>query len=211
MHFANVLIAGVPLTLSIAVTRYITVYQEARLSRLASQDHLTGLYNRRFACEMADKNIKQALRNRTSVCFVLGDIDHFKNINDSYGHDVGDKILKEVSQLFSSDFRAVDIVSRWGGEEFLIVLPGADGGAAYKAVDKIRETLNQTVTVDSGNNTRLSMSFGIAEWQTGESMDDCVKRADDALYASKENGRNQVTLACKSSDPELSETIELIS
>ena len=125
----------------------------------------------------------------------VGDIDYFKRINDSFGHAEGDHVLCEVALFFRSRLREADIISRWGGEEFLIVLPGVDGASAYSKMDKICRFFEQEVRIENDANYVIRMSFGVVECLPGVAFGECLKRADDALYLSKENGRNQVTLS----------------
>ncbi|MGY8870434.1 MAG: GGDEF domain-containing protein [Pseudomonadales bacterium] len=196
-HFVNIMIAGIPFIISITVIRFITVTQEDAMAKLASLDSLTGLYNRRMATEISLKILQQASRNGEPVSMALGDIDYFKRINDSFGHAEGDHVLCEVALFFRSRLREADIISRWGGEEFLIVLPGVDGASAYSKIDKIRQFFEKEVRVESDSNYVTQMSFGVVECTLGVTFGECLKRADEALYLSKENGRNKVTLAEK--------------
>lgn len=194
-HFINILVAGIPFIISMTVIRFITVTQEEAMTKLASLDSLTGLYNRRMATEIALKIMQQASRNGEPVCMVLGDIDYFKKINDTFGHAEGDHVLCEVALFFRTRLREADIISRWGGEEFLIVLPGVDGKTAYSKMDKICRFFEQEVRIESDASYVIQMSFGVVECIPGVTFGECLKRADDALYLSKENGRNQVTLS----------------
>ena len=195
MHFANVMIAGVPFILSMAVVRLISVAQEAHLLKLASVDSLTGLYNRRMATEIASKVLQHASRTGEPVSMVLGDIDYFKKINDIFGHAEGDHVLCEVASFFKFQLRESDIISRWGGEEFLIILPGMDGKSACKKIDMIRQAFHQEIHITTDQSYVVRMSFGIVEYQLDLTFHECLKRADDALYLSKQRGRNQVTLS----------------
>ncbi|SFG05308.1 GGDEF domain-containing protein [Neptunomonas qingdaonensis] len=195
VHFINIMIAGIPFIISITVIRLITVTQEAHMSKLASLDSLTGLYNRRMATEIATKILQQASRTGESVSVVLGDIDYFKKVNDTFGHAEGDHVLSEVALFFRSKLRDADIIARWGGEEFLIVLFGVDGKSACKKIDAVRQSFEQEIKLSSDDSYVLRMSFGVVEYQSGFTLGECLKRADDALYMSKHRGRNQVTLA----------------
>ncbi|WP_293265269.1 diguanylate cyclase [Neptunomonas sp.] len=193
-HFINIMIAGIPFIISLTVIRFISVTQEEIMNKQASLDSLTGLYNRRMATEVALKTMQQASRKGEPVSIALGDIDYFKRINDTFGHAEGDHVLREVALFFRSRLREADIISRWGGEEFLIVLPGVDGNSAYSKIDKLRQFFEKEVKVENDTNYAVQVSFGVVECTTGVTFEECLKRADDALYLSKENGRNKVTL-----------------
>lgn len=197
VHFANIMIAGVPFIVSITVIRLITVTQEERMSKLASFDSLTGLYNRRMATEIALKLLQQASRTGESVSVVLGDIDYFKKVNDTFGHAEGDHVLSEVALFLRSKLRDADVIARWGGEEFLIILFGVDGESACKKVDAVRQSFEQEIKLSGDDSYVVRMSFGVVEYQQGYTLGECLKCADDALYRSKRRGRNQVTLAQK--------------
>ena len=193
VHFANILVAGLPFIIALVAIRFITVVQEARLSELASVDSLTGLYNRRFATDAADKVLKRAARLNEPVSIVIGDIDFFKEVNDRAGHEVGDAVLKRTGLFLREQFREEDVVARWGGEEFLIVLPGMTGDTAFRKIESVREQFVDKFEEDNPLNL-ITMSFGVTECQPGSVFKDSLRVADHAMYASKEKGRNCTTL-----------------
>jgi len=157
-------------------------------------DQLTGLYNRRFLDEIADKISAQVKRRGTSLGILMIDIDYFKQINDKYGHDVGDRVLKEIAGVIKSSVREADYVIRFGGEEILVLLVDVREGTAKKVAEKIRRSIENKVIEISGGVIKKTVSIGVSEfpkdcdgkfWQ-------CIKFADVALYRAKEEGRNRV-------------------
>ncbi len=194
VHFANILVAGLPFIIALVAIRFITVVQEARLSELASVDSLTGLYNRRFATDAANKILKRAARLNEPVSIVIGDIDFFKEVNDRAGHEVGDAVLKRTGLFLREQFREEDVVARWGGEEFLIVLPGMTGDTAFRKIESVREQFVDKFEEDNPLDL-ITMSFGVTECQPGSVFKDSLRVADHAMYASKEKGRNCTTLS----------------
>lgn len=181
------------------------------LSLLSSTDYLTGLFNRRAFFEILSQEKKRARdfyqkigesssgsgpSTPTFACLMM-DIDHFKQINDTHGHLVGDQVLKKIGELFTSRqiFRERDIVARYGGEEIVAVIPEADEKTALVPAEKFRETLSKTVfkTLD-GNPFLVTISIGITDFTLDEEDDKVIARADKALYTAKKNGRNQTVL-----------------
>lgn len=117
------------------------------------------------------------------------DIDYFKKINDSYGHDVGDEVLIKLSKVLLENIRKVDILARWGGEEFAILMPKINAGEAYKMLEKLRKTIEGTRLI---NDISITISVGVTELKNTDTFDDLVKRTDEALYKAKNSGRNNV-------------------
>ncbi len=161
----------------------------ARLSRLAAIDPLTGVFNRRGL----DLVLPEKDERLSSVA--MCDLDRFKHINDVYGHAAGDELLRRVAHLLASLVRAADGVVRWGGEEFLLVLPGVDRALAQHIVERARAAVEEDAIVVAGNVLRITISVGVAERHPGESRDQLIARADEALYVAKHRGRNRVELA----------------
>lgn len=126
------------------------------------------------------------------ISFLFLDIDHFKNINDTYGHDVGDEVLKTVADTLKKDLRVGDIVARWGGEEFIAILLGANEEQAKMKAEQIRAEVEKIV-FEKPDGLKITISIGVSEFEDGKTFEDLVKHADEALYASKQNGRNRVT------------------
>lgn len=168
------------------------VQRERALRELANRDKLTGLLNRR-AGEVELKLCQaSAVESGEPYSVILGDVDHFKQINDAHGHPVGDRVLMGVAGTLADRVRASDAVTRWGGEEFLIVLPGAKVEAARELAERIRVTVAANTDPDAGP---ITISFGVGQWREGESEADLLRRVDRALYEAKAQGRNQVALA----------------
>jgi len=159
---------------------------------LAHTDHLTGLGNRRSASEKLDTLMQISKSTSQSLVISMVDVDHFKNINDTYGHDVGDEALKLVSRVLNSGLRPNDTAFRWGGEEFLLILVNTELEAARVACDRLRKAVSATKTVQGYT---LNISIGLAEYRSGEDARTFLHRADDALYAAKTGGRNRVVVS----------------
>ncbi|MBQ4863353.1 GGDEF domain-containing protein [Pseudoalteromonas sp. MMG013] len=193
VHFANVLICGIPMIFTIALIRDVTMAQRQTLTKLAARDPLTQMYNRRYAQELITHAKYHCDENHEELCIIMADIDHFKQINDDYGHAQGDEILKRVALVIASHTRPVDICARWGGEEFLIVMPNTAQVDALARVDKLRYAI--THEIFEHFDSTVTMSFGLTMWPTKVGFYEALQQADNALYTSKENGRNQVTTA----------------
>jgi len=163
---------------------------QEQLKMLASNDALTGLYNRRYILERIEEKLPEIRRYQLDCCFVLMDIDHFKDVNDHYGHVAGDEVLKAVSQTLTSGVRQGDIVARYGGEEFLLFLPMTDIEAAQILVERLRLALEKAEHVLEYDKLKVTASFGIAQHDIHDSADRTIAKADKALYLAKEAGRN---------------------
>ena len=157
---------------------------------LATTDPLTGVNNRlRFAKVLGDE-AERKRRTNTPMALVMFDVDHFKRINDTYGHNVGDEVLKALANLVSTEVRVTDFFGRWGGEEFVLLLRDDDCEAAMAAAEKLR---NLIASSDIPSVGKVTCSFGVAAWMLGDTEASLVARADKALYESKKGGRNLVT------------------
>ncbi len=155
----------------------------------ATTDPLTGLFNRLKFDQTLSIELSRSARYGSPMCLVLYDVDHFKDVNDTYGHQVGDKVLTQLSHVVSGSIRDCDVLARWGGEEFILMLPGCDAEMARATVEKLRTAVTQ-VTFDLVGN--VTCSFGVAEWAEGDTAEALIARADDALYRAKVKGRNRV-------------------
>jgi diguanylate cyclase len=172
---------------------------QGRLHKHAMTDDLTGLYNRRQLQEQATLAMSRAERHASPLCIVLMDIDHFKSINDRYGHPCGDQAILHLAKLMRESMRPHDLIARWGGEEFLTLLPDISMDDAHVIAERWRQLLADTPVHYGELSLSITASFGVAQWQPGETFEHCIARADAALYAAKQAGRNQVQ--CSSMPP----------
>lgn len=164
---------------------------DRHLRRMAATDALTGLYNRRYVINLLERPQAEDAEFETTALLLL-DVDHFKTINDQHGHEAGDLVLQAVSRAIKACVREQDTVARWGGEEFLAVLPGSDLESARTIAERVRQAVEQAGT---GLACPLSVSIGISMHQAGEPLNNSIARADEALYRGKSAGRNRVELA----------------
>ncbi len=165
--------------------------QSKRMETMIYQDALTGLYNRRFLLNQLAALISSARRHDRGLAVVMIDVDRFKNLNDSYGHDIGDKVLVGITRALGERLRAEDYLGRLGGEEFLALVPDTDEVGAAKVAESLRETAAEVVVESAGESVRVSVSVGWAVWG-GEGADELLKRADEAMYEAKQAGRDTV-------------------
>lgn len=167
---------------------------EGRLREYAARDTLTGLFNRRYLLELAGNEQSRAQRDAMPLSLVIADIDHFKTINDTHGHETGDQVLVHIGAILETCCRAGDTVARWGGEEFLFLLPHTDPGEAEQFAERVCQTVaQQPLLRDGQDHVTCTLSLGVAAVATDETLTDALARADTALYRSKTAGRNQVT------------------
>lgn len=164
---------------------------ENRIRELMLTDPLTGLGNRRHLDERLQVEVNRARRYGNSLCVVMTDLDHFKGINDTYGHRAGDLVLQAFANVLQEAVRATDFVARFGGEEFILVLPETTLQGAMQLAERIRTTLEKSDFPDIQRD--ITASFGVTSVKEGDVMEEIFLRADRALYCSKENGRNRVT------------------
>ncbi|MEW8978313.1 MAG: diguanylate cyclase [Symbiobacterium sp.] len=167
---------------------------ELNLEQLATVDGLTGAFNRRFFVQLCEREIAEAPRRCRPVALVMLDVDHFKRINDQYGHSAGDEVLRQVVRTGRQVLRAEDAFGRVGGDEFAVLLPGTTAEQAVRVAERLRAAYAETeVTPDAGVRIRFTASFGVAQWRPEwRTADDLLLRADRALYAAKRAGRNCV-------------------
>jgi diguanylate cyclase (GGDEF)-like protein len=158
----------------------------------AVTDKLTGLFNRSIIDTLIQVEIERAKRNNRPISILLFDIDHFKKINDTYGHDKGDYALKTIAEIVRRTLRKSDYIIRWGGEEFLVILPETDLDGAIKVAEKIRSNIENYNFKDIG---KVTVSIGVTMLKMGEPLDNAIKRADEALYVAKNKGRNRVEVS----------------
>ncbi|MGC3968044.1 MAG: GGDEF domain-containing protein [Pirellulales bacterium] len=161
---------------------------------MARTDALTGALNRRAFDDEIQRRVSEYQRYRTPVSLLLFDIDHFKKFNDTYGHQTGDDVLCHVACTLSMVMRDVDLVCRYGGEEFAVILPATESNGGVLAAERARTAIERMVVESAGQKLKVTASGGIAEAQAGEDVDSLIARADQGLYASKKAGRNCVHL-----------------
>jgi diguanylate cyclase (GGDEF)-like protein len=194
-HWVNV---GLIFALFYAMAAYYrgtVIKAEKRLLAAATTDPLTGLANRSQFHLRAVTELNRARRRGEPVAVVLADVDHFKRINDEFGHEAGDRVLVRLAALLRDCLREVDVLARWGGEEFLALLPASDSGSAADVAERLRQAV-AAVRIDLGGRTvQLTMSFGIAQVLDHHDLQQATARADQALYDSKRAGRNRVSRA----------------
>jgi diguanylate cyclase len=164
---------------------------EHRLHSMANTDALTGLSNRRHLLEIAAYELARIARTPRPLSIIICDIDHFKVVNDRHGHACGDRVLALVAKTVNSAVRLQDSVSRWGGEEFLVLLPETDLAAAQVISERIRNAVAAQQTSCDSLTLTVTLTLGVGEWLAGERFEDCIARADDALYVGKQSGRNR--------------------
>jgi diguanylate cyclase (GGDEF)-like protein len=179
------------------------IQDKERQAELAARDGLTGLYNRRAFAELLVQAIAREDRQSGRLALLLADLDHFKKLNDTYGHPAGDAALRGAAHVLASHLRKGDQGARFGGEEFVVILPGTDEAGAVNLAERVRAALQKHRLVFEGARIGLTASFGLAVWPAdGPDADALVAAADRALYAAKEGGRNQVVAASRAAaDP----------
>jgi diguanylate cyclase (GGDEF)-like protein len=170
--------------------------ENVRLHRVAVTDPLTGAYNREFLMQRLPQELEAAMDRDRPLSVAMVDVDHFKDVNDRHGHGTGDVVLSEVARRLRGAIRGGDLLVRYGGEEFLAVLPKADAGRAWEVGERMRQRVSERAfDVGDGLALLLRVSVGVAQWRTGERMPALIERADAALYGAKSRGRNRVEVA----------------
>lgn len=162
---------------------------ETAIRLLATTDSLTGIANRRAFSSILAKEMDRAKRYGAPISLLMYDLDHFKRVNDTFGHDTGDYVLQAITGLVKENIRATDVVARWGGEEFLVLMPHSGMEAARNAAEKLRAAIAAYCFGKAG---KLTVSFGVAEFEQQDDVNSLLKRVDDALYLAKQHGRNRV-------------------
>jgi two-component system cell cycle response regulator len=186
-------------TIDVALDKWTRLQQamadKEKLERLATFDSLTGLYNRRAILGKLRELINLANRYKEDFSLSMLDIDHFKKVNDHYGHLTGDEVLEEIATLIRRNIRDTDIVGRYGGEEFIIILPRTNLSSSWGVAERLRIIIEKTEMKNSaGNVFAITVSQGLAGWERDEDAASLISRADEALYKAKEKGRNRVQI-----------------
>lgn len=176
--------------------QYLLQRYNKALLKLSITDNLTGLYNRLKTDEKLEEEQKKVLRYESYCCTILLlDVDHFKRINDHFGHQIGDKVLQEIATVLKNSVRDTDIVGRWGGEEFLIILPNTNKEEGFKVGMKLKDNIASHHFYQINQVNQVTISLGGFELQKNISVNEAMSQVDKALYESKNKGRNQVTMA----------------
>jgi diguanylate cyclase (GGDEF)-like protein len=166
-----------------------------RLNELASTDYLTGIINRRHFQDVAQRELVRLGRYGNSASLILFDLDHFKQVNDRYGHEAGDAVLRDVVGEVQEVVRPMDMFGRYGGEEFLILLPDTGAEIARQVAERMRRKVEESHSVYRGQQIRVTISLGIAQWNGRDDLSELIRQADSALYQAKKAGRNRVELS----------------
>ncbi|MBK5925761.1 hypothetical protein CCR87_00040 [Rhodobaculum claviforme] len=164
---------------------------------MAFIDSLTGLYNRRYLMTHLDRKLMGIADNEKPVSVMLFDVDNFKVVNDTHGHGVGDDVLVKLAEVANDNLRSIDLVARLGGEEFVAVMPETNSAAAFQVAERLcAQVADSSIELPDGSPLSVTISIGLATAETADEMADAIlERADAALYAAKNAGRNQVQLA----------------
>ena len=165
------------------------------LVRYAQLDPLTELLNRRALMDRMCQEWDRIRRHGGALSFIMADLDHFKNVNDTYGHATGDRVLREVAEIFVDESRSSDMAARYGGEELVLLCPGVDSSEAGELADRIRARVEALVVAHGTDQVQVTVSCGVADAASANTLDDMIVAADAAMYASKNSGRNTVTVA----------------
>lgn len=190
----NILVS-LGITILVLVIAHFTIrgYQR-RLEEMATTDKLTGAANRQIFDMIFDNVIKMSKRRNEPVTLITLDIDRFKEVNDTYGHQCGDNVIRHVADIIRQHIREADTLCRWGGEEFLLLLPDCPLAAAGERAETIRQAINDEPMRFGRDSIAITISLGVAEYQAGEALGSLIDRADNALYEAKRLGRNRVEL-----------------
>lgn len=179
----------------LAARIYSLLKRTKTFEQMAFRDPLTGVYNRRYFDHQIQVELQRVARYPGTISMVFIDIDRFKSINDTYGHPIGDLVLQGLAYLLQANLRATDLIARFGGEEFVVVLPGTSAADAKKTIEGILRLTHQgPVAQNEGQSFHITFSAGVSEWRPDLTLSEWIRRADDAMYEAKQNGRNRVML-----------------
>lgn len=174
----------------------VATKEKSALQALATLDPLTGLYNRRFLDDAITRELARSEREQKQLAVIMLDLDHFKNVNDQYGHAAGDEVLKSLASLMKKASRESDLICRYGGEEFVAIMPNMSAMQAQERVETWRKQLEETTVSYGESKIRITMSAGIAVYpEHGKQGEELISRADEMLYQSKQDGRNRISVA----------------
>ncbi|WP_428024023.1 sensor domain-containing diguanylate cyclase [Arcobacter sp.] len=190
--YTNLLISLFVTAIIILIILYTIKNYNKKLEKLASHDSLTQLSNRRNFNEYFEKSLKLFKRDKTPRSIIFFDIDNFKMINDNYGHLVGDNVLKRIAAILNLQIRDCDSISRWGGEEFLILLNDSNLEQSFKVAQKLKQSFENDLGLNNLVKEPVTASFGVTEFKEDDTIDKIISRADNGLYAAKNSGKNKV-------------------
>ncbi|KXJ51051.1 MAG: hypothetical protein AXW15_12045 [Neptuniibacter sp. Phe_28] len=165
-----------------------------QLEEIAHQDMLTGVYSRRYFMQRLRQELNRSQRSKHPITLLMVDVDHFKRVNDTWGHQTGDHVLTELGKLMMKNCRGYDVIGRYGGEEFCLLLPGVDAVTGLQMAEKLRERVERQITIP-GDGIHVTISIGVALYAEGQSAEEWINAADQALYKAKGSGRNRCLLA----------------
>jgi diguanylate cyclase (GGDEF)-like protein len=166
-----------------------------KLENAARRDGLTEIWNRRYFMELGHRELVRTSREKTYISLIYFDLDHFKSINDTYGHAAGDKVLMTLAQVVSSELRELDVFGRMGGEEFAVLLPGTNTEGAFSVAEKLRAAIEKQQIAHQEATLRCTASFGLTAKNGNKiEIDDFIKKADKAMYRAKVQGRNRIVV-----------------
>ena len=170
---------------------------EKELLILATTDPLTKLYNRNYFLSRFEEEFAKAVRYKMNIACILIDIDHFKKVNDNFGHQIGDRILIDLSDILRINSRNIDIIGRYGGEEFILILPQINDKSAYKLCERLRKITGENVFSIQGNEIKITISLGISSFPDNKvkNYKELIRLADNALYEAKRTGRNKTVIS----------------
>jgi len=192
---AALLLLAISLLSSFAVLLVLREKLDAENQKLATLDSLTNISNRRALIDLVEREMLRSYRTNRWPCLLMMDIDHFKQINDTHGHLVGDQVLVELAALIKEQLRDLDVVGRYGGEEFCILLAETDEEGGLISAERLREAIEKMVVTLGDVSVSVTASIGLAYAQSGDTLDQLISRADNALYQAKAEGRNSVVVA----------------
>jgi len=191
------LIVGSLINWSVALTVGYFINKSSKLLKkveeLTMTDALTGIYNRRYFDYYMEKTILFSKKSNIPLIFMLLDIDHFKKVNDNYGHQCGDEALKHISNIIERNVRNSDAFVRFGGEEFAVIMPNTDVGEGLIIAERIREAIEKNDFTYNNERIHFTISIGVS-FYSGEKVEEFIQKTDNALYNAKENGRNQIAI-----------------
>ena len=189
------LLASFAVVLFIIIVLYRIIHKHSeKLEYMAFFDPLTKLYNRRHFLIKLEDEIVHVNKNQQAFCIAFIDIDNFKDINDTKGHHIGDKILIQIATLLKESIREIDIISRWGGEEFIILFPKIDINNAESLTERLRIMIENNIKIQELLSYNLTASIGLTQFKQNDDINCIIKRADDAMYLSKDTGKNKISV-----------------